>query len=152
MKDKAEINSMGEASAAVAEYQPPELYGLTVRKVGWTKLPGLIETFNEQVLAAIKSYTGDDGGDVDPAAVLTGLYEFANRLLTLSCGITSQDLDELKLDWDAGAKLFAHALRVNLRDLSEVVSFFSGALSGVINVSPGSASTPVSAPSAEDGD
>lgn len=144
------IDSMAAASEAVATYDPPEFLGFKPRKVSWTQLPLLIETFNAQVLAAVKAYADDD--EIDTAAVLSGVYDFATRLISLSCRIPitlagATDVSPLEcLSWSEGARLFMLCLRVNLADLKGVVDFAKRELSGVLSVSPNSPSTPGSGP------
>jgi hypothetical protein len=150
MSESQTITSMPQASQAIAEYQPPEYKGFKPRQVGWGQLPSLIETFNAQVLAAVKAYADDD--EVDTAAVLSGVYDFATRLINLSCRIPltpagATDVSPLDcLSWSEGAHLFLLCLRVNLADLKGVVDFAKRELSGVLSVSPNSPSTPGSGP------
>ena len=125
------VNSIAEASAAIAAYEPPALFGLTVRKVPWMKLPELMEQLDSHILSAIRTFADEDTGD--PGPVLVSSLAFANKLILLSCRIDSKRLEELELDWDQGAQLAAKALEVNIQDLKAVSGFFGDALKDALS-------------------
>jgi len=128
---ETEINSISEASAAIAAYEPPQLFGLTVRKVPWMKLPELMEQLDSQILAAIRTFADEETGD--PGPVLVSSLAFANKLLLLSCRIDSAKLESLDMDWDQGAQLAALAVKVNIQDLKAVIGFFADALKDALS-------------------
>jgi len=128
---ETEINSIGEASSAIAAYEPPQVFGLTVRKVPWMKLPELMETLDVSVNAIIQAFR-EESPEVSAAPLLRSSASFLIRLSCVSTRLSYAELEKLDLDWDQGAQLAALALQVNIQDLKAVIGFFAGALKGAL--------------------